>query len=120
MLGYKFGMRIKLLFIITFTLFSLCARAVKAKPGLVDFVQPDGSVIQIMLHGDESFHYATDVDGKLLRISPNGKYEYAEGLTVKSLMIESTGIRKSGEPKYRYSSSAFPTIGEPHSLVVLV
>lgn len=121
MLGDKFGMRIKLLFILTFTLFSFCARAVKAKPGLVDFVQPDGSVIQIMLHGDESFHYATDSGGKLLKISPNGKYEYAEeGLTVKSMMVESRGIRKAGEPKYRYSISAFPTIGEPHSLVVLV
>lgn len=89
------------------------AMAVNAKSGPISFIQPDGSLIEIILHGDEGFHYATTTDGRLLRVCTGGGYEEATGLSIKSLMAEA-------RPRYRYSESAFPTIGSPHSLVILV
>lgn len=137
------------------------AFAVKAKPGVVEYTQPDGSVVEIMLHGDERFHYATDAEGWLVIPNSDGEYEYAvadaqnrpvlsgvsilksaslvrgkliygdeysllsahQDLKVSKFNIESRGGARAvgtGEPKYRYSTSVFPTIGQPHSLVILV
>lgn len=98
--------------------------AVKAKPGLVDFTQPDGSTIRVMLHGDESCHYATDGTGRLMTVNREGYLEYTPAeVSVKSIIAESNagknGVRR-GSARYKYSVSAFPTIGEPHSLVILV
>lgn len=99
----------------------LNAWGVKAKPGIVEFGQPDGSVLRVILHGDENFHYATDTEGRLLQMNGNGYYVYASsGVTVKSMLVESDHSGRKGNAKYRYSTSAFPTIGNPHSLVVLV
>lgn len=53
------------------------ALAVKAKPGVIDYVQPDGSVVKIQLHGDESFHYMTTVGDQLLLSDDKGFLEYA-------------------------------------------
>lgn len=110
------------------------AMAVKAYPGPVPYILPDGSEIEIVLHGDEHFNYATDPSGNLLISDAMGFYRPApNNITVESLrkdalaaprkrMARSTRSDSSlpGEPKYRYSSSAFPASGNPHSLVVLV
>ena len=135
--------------------------AVKAKPGIVEYIQSDGSVVKIRLHGDEHFHYATTPEDQLLIVNDSGNYEYAvkgedgrpvfsgvlasepvhkasaignlfsgkEFASVKSAEIKgresnAKAAKRSGDParqaKYRYSTSAFPTSGEPHSLVILV
>lgn len=147
-----------LLFILP--LFSFSAHSVKAKPGLLELQQNDGSVITIKLYGDERFHFATDSSDRLIIPNDEGIYEYAvktekgettfSGVRVAGTVpsndlkfisaqeyIEeeagnpknirgknhSSGMQASrgtGEAKYRYSASAFPTIGEPHSVVVLV
>lgn len=51
--------------------------AVKAKPGILEVRQNDGSVVKIMLHGDEKFHYATDSEDILVVQNQDGEYEYA-------------------------------------------
>lgn len=51
--------------------------AVKAKPGLVDYVQPDGTSIRIQLVGDEFSHYTLSADGHLLILNDKETYEYA-------------------------------------------
>lgn len=109
--------------------------AVKASPEPVRVEQPDGTVIEIIQYGDESSHYATTIDGHLLRLNAKGVFEIAPaGSTVKQvasttkrgmrsnrrLAMETRSETLSREAKYRYSASAFPTIGEPHSLVFLV
>lgn len=128
-------------------LFYLSGHAVKAKPGLVDFVQPDGSTVKIQLVGDEKFHYAVNSDDYLLLANEKGFYEFAvegpSGVPVSSgvnalnpvevvsgKMVKGADYLKkfyplnvktrSGDAKYRYEASAFPTIGEPHSIVILV
>ena len=53
------------------------ALAVKAKPGIIEFTQPDGTVVPIRLFGDERAHYATTSDGHLLLPNAEGTMEYA-------------------------------------------
>lgn len=120
-------------------LLSTCAYAVKAKPGIIDFRQPDGSIVKILLHGNKEFHYATTPDDILLLPNQDGFYEYAvedaagspklSGVkainppaSVKQRMITGALYEKSmaKEGNYRYSTAAFPTTGSPHALVVLV
>ncbi len=46
--------------------------AVIAYPGLVDFRQPDGSVVRLKLKGDEYFHWAESEDGYTLLADDEG------------------------------------------------
>lgn len=137
-----------LLFFTSFT-----AWAVKAKPGVISYTEPDGSTIEIILHGDDHFHYATTIDGYLLLPNKDDFYEFAvlnsngvpslSGVRVSKGSFRSDFVRAedcvnlirsnrdeaisvknrtvhAGDLKYRYSTSAFPTTGSPHSLVILV
>lgn len=142
------------------SLFSpLDANAIKARPGIIEFTQPDGSVVPIRLHGDERSHFTTSENGILLLTNADGYLEYAlkdengnpklSGVTVKPYAVTfGSGIQlfkgdeyaaiadkqmqnsnkgmkaprqsDSVDKKYVYSTSAFPTEGAPHSIVVLV
>lgn len=42
---------------------------------------PDGTSIEIMLHGDENFHYATLLDGSIVKQGDDGYFYYAEVTT---------------------------------------
>ena len=53
------------------------SHAVKALPEVVEISQPDGSLLQVRLVGDEIFHYTTSEDGFLLLRNSVGIYEYA-------------------------------------------
>lgn len=107
----------------------------KAKPGIIEYTQGDGTVVEIMLHGDEHSHFATTPDGRPLRLDEKGCYvageqsvsgrALAKGLSANHSQILSASHSAGHSPRYsparyRYSSSAFPTTGAPHSLVVLV
>lgn len=143
-------------FIAVFSAFVIFeSKGVKASPHPVDYIQEDGTVIRIRLHGDEHFNYATDESGAILILNEKGIYEYAvlndkgivvgsginalhnlSGADIKPLYSlqqaasserfkrKKISTRAGSEDEttklYRYSTSAFPTIGEPHSVVVLV
>ncbi|MGE5424395.1 MAG: M6 family metalloprotease domain-containing protein [Syntrophothermus sp.] len=51
--------------------------AVTAKPGPVEFTQPDGTKVTLLLKGDEHVHWATTVDGYTLLSDSTGAYVYA-------------------------------------------
>lgn len=53
------------------------AFAVTANPNPVKFTQPDGSVLTIILKGDEFIHWAETSDHFTLLSNKNGAYEYA-------------------------------------------
>jgi len=65
--------------IMAITLFasSLSANAVPAYPGLISFMQPDGSTIRIYLKGDEKVKWAETEDGYSILFNAQGYYEYA-------------------------------------------
>lgn len=53
------------------------AMAIPAKPGLIAYTQPDGTVINVFMVGDEHGHMVYSESGHLL-IESNGRMEYAE------------------------------------------
>ena len=53
------------------------AYAVTAYPHPIEFSQPDGSKITILLKGDEKVKWATTLDGYSILFNSNGYYEYA-------------------------------------------
>ncbi len=53
------------------------AMAIPAKPGLVEFTQPDGTVINIKIIGDEHGHLIYSENDRLL-VDVDGRLEYAE------------------------------------------
>lgn len=57
----------------------LCAgaMAIPAKPGLVAYTQPDGTVVKIKIVGDEHGHMIYSETGMLL-VEANGRLEYAQ------------------------------------------
>ena len=56
---------------------SLTALAMPAKPGKTLLKQPDGTEIEVYLHGDEWFHYYETTDGKVLMPGTDGVLKYA-------------------------------------------
>ncbi len=65
--------------------------AVTAYPGLIEFVQPDGSTLKIYLLGDEKIKWAKTTDGYTIMFNREGIYEYAK-LDSKGDMVPS-GIK---------------------------
>lgn len=57
----------------------LDAVADPANPNPFQYTQPDGSVITLILHGDEYFSWTTDTDGRILERGSDGFYRYTGG-----------------------------------------
>jgi M6 family metalloprotease-like protein len=57
--------------------FSNKSFAVTADPNPVEYRQPDGTIITLMLKGDEFIHWATTTDGYTILSNRSGAYEYA-------------------------------------------
>lgn len=54
------------------------ALAVPAYPGLIESKQPDGSVVQIRMVGNEHFHYTVSEDSELIARDSLGYWNYAD------------------------------------------
>jgi M6 family metalloprotease-like protein len=68
--------------IFTFLLFSILliipkTQAVPAYPNPVTITQPDGSILTVQLHGDESRKVRSTIDGYVIRKNEKGFYSYA-------------------------------------------
>ena len=72
------------------TLFSVC-QAVPAKKGVHTMIQPDGSPVDVCIHGDEHFAYYTTSDGYLL--ATRGDMFYFAGSVGRDGMPVSSGLR---------------------------
>lgn len=133
------------------------AFAVPANPLPVEFTQPDGSVLSIIIKGDERGREAFTLDGHLLAFDSEGFLTYARvgenGLPQPSSFkannitlrkpaekyftkaLDKTAVQSALErkrsdvavsralgdaPKYIYSGTPFPAIGEPRALVILI
>lgn len=106
---------------------------------------PDGTSIEIMLHGDENFHYATLLDGSIVKEGDDGYFYYAEvtadGIVAtpykvgdnvpKQRVVKSTGVksrlqalrsqalqRRAVKPHTAQRSAS--DINSQHGLVILV
>lgn len=94
--------------------FSLSASAVKAKPGVVNYTQPDGSVIEVVITGDAGHHNYYTPDGQLLTARPDGRLVEATESEAAALLARKAPMRVVTD------TSAFPTTGEQNVLVIMV
>lgn len=99
------------------------AWAVKARPGIKTVKQPDGSVIQIKIVGDENCHYTTDIYGNMLVKNDNGFYRLATADEVNQKMEEAKIAQrhKSYNGETGLSRALLtPCMGSPKLVVLLV
>lgn len=77
-------------------LMAMALFGVPAKRGVMTVSQPDGTTLDVCLHGDERFHYATTDDGYLLAVNADGVYEYAEfdGRSIRSVGVKANPTRE--------------------------
>ena len=60
------------------------ADAIKASGKVVEYTQPDGSKIKVVLHGDEFHHWATSEDGQPLALDANKYYRKVSSIPIES------------------------------------
>lgn len=94
-------------------LVAVTAYAGPARPGVHQFIQPDGTTISITLHGDEFRHWAADASGNLLETDSKGFYRKA---TPGRRNIQASPMRRRSSAP----APAFETTGERHIPVILV
>lgn len=100
---------------------ALIAHALPAIPTPVIHTQPDGSLIEVRLHGDEYVNYATSVDGsRLLRLDETGRYVDDGAVEVSAVKHRLAAARRSSPLRVLDSSSAFPAHGRQKAVAVLV
>ncbi len=87
--------------------------AAPAYPGIIQFVQPDGTVIPIRLIGDEYFHYVTTEDGCVITQDKEGYYTYAtidennviiptsKRVSAEKLKSSSNDLLKADSPEFK-------------------
>jgi M6 family metalloprotease-like protein len=89
-------------FFVLISLVQLNLFAVPAYPGLVEFKQPDGTIIHIFLKGDEKINWAETPDGFTILVTKNGEYQYAvkdsnDDLIFSGVTVSPAGKRTSEE-----------------------
>ena len=105
--------------IIIMLAFSVALMAVPASPDTIHYRQADGSIIDVVLNGDEHFHYMTNLQGQWLRLDDKGNYVVAESLSEDMInaRVSASPMRKARQKQV--TQKRFPTIGSQKSLVIL-
>lgn len=96
--------------------------ALPARPGGVKYVQPDGSTLEIFLHGDEWGHWVTDRDGRLLDQDAEGYYRLStRSLSrVKRQMIAQGQALKRRMAEMRAASTTPDLTTGTHKVLVML
>jgi M6 family metalloprotease-like protein len=63
--------------VVLFTAFAKVSYSAPAYPNPIEFKQPDGSIITLVLKGDEKVKWAETIDGYTILSNRDGFYEYA-------------------------------------------
>ena len=82
----------RLFLFVYFSSIVLSLWAVKAYPGLLTYLQPDGTEMNYYLRGDENFSFKMSEDGYLLTLNEEGIFEYAD---LRDGDIVSLGVKAS-------------------------
>lgn len=89
-----------------------------AYPGKIRHVQPDGTVVEIRLHGDEFGHWASDQDGRSVILDKSGFWRVDFGADPQAIRRQGE-IRRAAANRAR-GGQANVAFGEKHFLVILV
>ena len=103
----------------------LGAAAIPAKREAVPYVLPDGTTIMIRNHGDEFYHYTTDLQGNVIELGSDGFFhpgqKPSEPERLLSLARRRAAAADRKKVRTRASAEDFPmTHGERHIPVLLV
>lgn len=90
------------------------ALAVPAAPGLLKTVQPDGTPIEIYLHGDENFSWASSVDGMTLLRDTSGYWTVAMAKDGKAVPSDTRFVGRLARTLAPQTPVALP-VGRPNS-----
>lgn len=98
---------------IFFSLLTLClllpfAGAVPADPTPYNYIQPDGSVIVLQNHGDEFFHWTTDLLGRVVEKDADGFYR-PNGMTSQAMAAKARQNRPEMEDGWSSYEQPYPT-----------
>ena len=104
--------------IIAMLLCCSAAFAVPAYRGFVKYTQPDGSVVFIQKHGDEFFHWATNVSGQAVEQDKDGFWRPVSADRLNARRNAAMARRNARRPMYK--SGEHVAIGPKHFLVILV
>lgn len=94
------------------------AYAIKASRNVIEYRQPDGSVIKIQMHGDEFHHWVTDTQGNVLTLDKDQFYRPGP----MPMMTEAAKMKRAQAPG-RSNAAGAPvdmTHGDHQFLVILV
>jgi len=98
---------------LTSTFFCTNLFAIKATPYPVNITQPDGTVLTVRIHGDESFNYKTTLDGYPLITDKNDILTYAladsNGKLISTSM-KATNIESRSTNEIRFIKKLNPEI----------
>lgn len=92
------------------------AMAVPAKPGIHTFTQPDGTVIEASLVGDEHFHYYRMADGTELLRDADGFLRKADASQILSMQNKAIAKEATMPGTIRQT---FPTTGTVRGLIIM-
>lgn len=99
----------------------MMASAVPAFPGWMRLQQPDGSVLSLLMVGDEHCHVTVDEQGRAMTLSPDGFWRRTGESGDAVLHRLSEDRRRKRRVSAREGEiTHFPCVGTPRSLVILV
>lgn len=98
---------------------ALGAGAIPARQGVKTHVQPDGTVIEYELIGDEHGHAYFSTDGRLLK-RIDDRLCYADSVSDGATAADDVFDRPRRVMRRALNIDNFPTTGSPHCLVLLV
>lgn len=108
---------------LTLILCCLTVLAKPAKPGFINYKQPDGTTIQIMRHGDEWASWTTNARGQVIHKDADGFFREVSGVT-PALAAELASVRRRSIQEMQASATAPArtpaALGQKHFLVILV
>ncbi|MBO4742667.1 MAG: M6 family metalloprotease domain-containing protein [Bacteroidales bacterium] len=102
---------------------AVTALAGPAYPGRITVTQPDGTTINIRLHGDEYFHWATDDAGNILEQDEKGFWSISSTMTrstLGKLQEEAAARRAAANEAFKAAASSAANFGSPKIPVILV
>ena len=97
---------------------ALSAMAVPAKPGVRTYRQPDGTTVQYIVHGDEYYHFVTDLNGNLM-VKNNAGYYVRTGEKPDNARIKARRAQGRMQPRRRMPNTGNVNLA-PRGLFILV
>ena len=113
-------MKKKILLSLVLLLTALSLSAIPARPGRRNFVQPDGSVIALTVHGDEWGHWLTDAQGRTVRKGADGFYRPVPEYQAQALRRQAATRRAQARKRQSTRAGGHIALGQKRFLVVLV